>query len=99
MRRQRIPCLFLLAMLPACVMVPVTTERFNPECGQVARHMTLQPMQIAAITGCVNDGCAVLLAAAGVTAAASTVVSGTIAIVGNVVYWMEERGRCLRTGA
>jgi hypothetical protein len=38
----------------------------------------------------------VLLAAAGATAEASAVISGSIVIVGNVVYWFEKQGRCLR---
>jgi hypothetical protein len=35
-----------------------------------------------------------LLVAAGVVAAASAVVSGSIAVVGNVVYWIEQQGQC-----
>jgi hypothetical protein len=37
-----------------------------------------------------------IVAVAGVTAAASAVVSGSIAVVGNVVYWLERQGRCER---
>jgi hypothetical protein len=35
-----------------------------------------------------------LVAVAAVTGLASTVVSGSIAIVGNVVYWLERQGHC-----
>jgi len=58
--------------------------------------MDLQPVQIAAISGCSDDGCAALLVAAGATAAASAVISGSIVIAGNVVYWFEKQGRCVR---
>jgi hypothetical protein len=91
--------LFLLAaawVLAGCVMVPVTQTSFDAECGVVARQVTLAPVQVAAIQGCSNQGCAVLLAAAGATAAASLVVSGSIAIVGNIVFWLEKQGSCLR---
>lgn len=31
-----------------------------------------------------------------VVAAASAAVSGSIAVVGNVVYWLERQGQCFR---
>ncbi|MDB5859621.1 MAG: hypothetical protein JWQ76_3310 [Ramlibacter sp.] len=92
---HRLVALAPVLLLAACVMVPVTVGVYDPECGTVARQMTLQPVQLAAIQGCSNQGCAVLLVAAGATAAASLVVSGSIAIVGNVAYWLERQGRCL----
>jgi hypothetical protein len=90
--------LALAASLSACVVVPATVTRYDPECRIIARHMTLHPVQLASIGGCVNHGCVALVAVAGATAAASTVISGSIAIVGNVVYWLEERGQCARSG-
>jgi hypothetical protein len=33
----------------------------------------------------------------GVVAVASAVVSGSIAVVGNVVYWLERQGQCVKT--
>jgi hypothetical protein len=57
--------------------------------------MDMQPIQIAALGGCRNEGCAALLAAAGATAAASAVISGSIVVVGNAVYWFEKQGACL----
>ena len=76
------------------MFLPVPVDRPYPDCVTVAREMTLQPVQIAAIQGCSNEGCAVLLAAAGATAAASLVISGSVVIVGNVAYWLERQGRC-----
>lgn len=58
--------------------------------------MALEPVQIAAIQGCSNSGCVALLVAAGATAAASAVISGSIVVVGNVAYWFEKQGRCKR---
>lgn len=84
--------LLVLPLLQACVMVPRTVHEVDPRCGTTVRRMELEPVQIAAISGCSNDGCVVLLAAAGVTAAVSTIVSGSIAIAGNAVYWLERQG-------
>jgi hypothetical protein len=85
----------LCLLLQACVYVPVAVDTYDYTCRTVARQYTLQPVQVAALQGCANSGCAVMLAAAGITAAGSLVVSGSIAIIGNVVYWLEKQGRCL----
>ena len=95
---RRIGLAALLLSLAACVVVPQTVYRPNPGCRTVERSMELQAVQLAWIQGCSNEGCAVLLAAAGVTAAASAVVSGSIAVVGNIVYWLERQGNCPRAG-
>jgi hypothetical protein len=88
----------LAASLSACVVVPRTIARYDAECHIVARYMTLQPVQVASIGGCSNDGCVALVAMAGATAAASTIISGSIAVAGNVVYWLERQGQCARSG-
>lgn len=99
-RRSAAPAALLGALLLAgCVVVPRTVETYDPHCRMVARQMTLDAMQVATLGGCSNGGCVTLLAAAGVTAAASAVVSGSIAVVGNIVYWLERQGRCDPAGA
>lgn len=89
----------LSLVLAGCVMVPRTVESYDPHCRMVAKRMTLEAWQVASLGGCSNEGCAMLLAAAGVTAAASAVVSGSIAVIGNVVYWLERQGQCAPAGA
>ncbi|HIV73382.1 MAG TPA: hypothetical protein H9903_20785 [Candidatus Aquabacterium excrementipullorum] len=86
-----------LPLLPACVFVPRTTQVYDPECRIVSQKMEMQPVQVASIHACRDSGCGVLLAAAGATAVASAVISGSIVIVGNVVYWLEKQGRCERS--
>ena len=81
-------------LLQACVMVPRTVERYDAECRTQARHMVLDAVQVGSIGSCSNQGCAAIATVAGITAAASAVVSGSIVVVGNVVYWLEKQGRC-----
>lgn len=79
-----------------CVIVPVQTQAYDPDCQVVSRHIELQPVVLGQIRQCSGQGCEVLvLAALGVTAA-SAVVSGSIAVIGNVAYWAERRASCLR---
>jgi len=93
--RHLVPALLLLA-LQACVMLPRTTEVYDPECQVSTKHMDLEPVQLAAFHHCSNQECGALLVAAGATALASAVISGSIVVVGNVVYWFEKQGRCRR---
>jgi len=81
-------------LLSGCIYLPRTTHVYDPGCRITTRHMTLEPVQIGAMGGCRNEGCAVLLVGAGATAAASAVISGSIVIVGNVAYWFEKQGQC-----
>ena len=86
--------LLLLAVLQACVYVPRTIPVADPNCGSVSNHITLEAVQVAAVQRCANQGCAALVVAAGVTAAASLIISGSIALVGNVAYWLERNTQC-----
>jgi hypothetical protein len=82
------------ALLPSCIVVPRTIEVYDPECQVVARHMDLQSVQIGYISGCSNEGCAVLIVAAAATVTATAIISGSIVVIGNTVYWFEKQGRC-----
>ena len=81
-------------MLSGCIVVPRTVEGYDTECRIVTHQMTLDTVQIGRINNCnYQRDCAVILAGLAVTAA-SAIVSGTIAVVGNVVYWGERRAGC-----
>jgi hypothetical protein len=90
------PALALAAALTACVVVPRTDSVYDEECKLVHRQMVLEVQQVGYFGGCSNDGCVALLVGLGVVAVASAVVSGSIAVVGNVVYWLERQGQCVK---
>jgi len=87
--------LTLTTTLAACVYVPRTTEVYDAGCQIRARHMTLDLQQVGGFAGCSNQGCAVLLVTLGAVTVASAVVSGSIVVAGNVVYWFERQGQCV----
>lgn len=93
-RVRRLLALGLLALLQACVVLPRTTQVFDPECQVVSKRMVLEAVQIAAIQQCANQGCVALVVGAGVVSAASAVISGTIVIAGNIAYWFEKQANC-----
>jgi len=80
--------------LQACVVLPQTRDVYDPECRTLTRQVTLEAAYIGGFHACAGDGCLAMLTAAGVVTAASAVISGSIALVGNVVYWLERQGRC-----
>ena len=82
-------------LLSGCVYMPETTTRYNAECGIYERRMTMQPYQVGSLMGCQDEGCVTGLVVAGVASAASAVITGSVVVVGNMVYWLERQGQCL----
>lgn len=93
-----LPALLAMALASAggCVFLPETTSAYDPACDVVRRHMMLKPHQVDAFVGCQNERCGALLVLAGAVTAASVVVSGSVAVVGDAVYWLEAQGQCRR---
>lgn len=94
---RAIACLAVL--LSGCIYLPRTTTVYDAQCHIEARHMELQMAQVGALGHCSGRECAELLVALGAVAAASAVVSGSIVVAGNAVYWFEKQGRCLAAKA
>ena len=84
----------LLLALQACVVVPQTREVYDAECRTLTRQVTLETAVVGGFGSCTGDACAAMLVATGAVTAVSAVVSGSSAVVGNVVYWFERQGRC-----
>ncbi len=85
----------VLGLLGGCVYVPHTTAVYDEKCQAFQRHMTLESQQIGTILGCGGDACIHALVVMVAVSAATAVVSGSVVVIGNVVYWVEHRGRCL----
>lgn len=95
-RCRQLLALGLLALLQACMVLPRTTQVFDPECQVVTNHMVLEAVQVAAIQQCANEGCVALIVGAGIFSAASAVISGSIVVAGNIAYWFEKQSQCRR---
>jgi hypothetical protein len=67
---------------------------YDPECQIVARKVELTLDKTDALDACSNHECAAQVLGAAVSVAATTVISGSIAVVGNVVFWMERSAKC-----
>ena len=84
----------LLPLLTACVVVPQTTRVYDPACGVATKQVVLDVAVMPGFYNCRGQECAALMAAVGVVTVASAVVSGSVAVIGNVLYWAERRGQC-----
>ena len=83
-----------IALLQGSIVVPTTETVYDEQCQTYARQMILTPVQLGHFGSCIGRDCAYLLAAYGAVAAASLVVSGSIAVAHNTVYWAEKQGKC-----
>lgn len=92
----RVFVLVALLGLQACVVVPQTREVYDPECKVMRRQMTLQTAALGSFQSCADDACKAMLVAMGAVTAATAVVSGSVALVGNMLYWFERQGQCAR---
>ena len=84
-----------VALLQGCVYLPETRTWYDEQCQIYSKHMTLRAHQVGAIGNCVQRDCVGVLAIFGAVGAVSAVVSGSIVVVGNTVYWLEKNGKCL----
>lgn len=80
--------------LSGCIVVARSADVYDPKCRTYVKQVVLETEVIGAIGSCRNDSCAVLLASMGIISAASAVVAGSVAIVGNIAYWAERGGQC-----
>jgi hypothetical protein len=96
----RMPAAVLLALaLQACVVVPQTREFYDPECRMMKKEVVLETAVVGRMLVCQGDGCVAILVATGAVTAATAVVSGSLALMGNVAYWFERQGKCSRPDA
>lgn len=84
----------ILGMLGGCVYLPATTAAYDAECRVHHRHMRLELHQVGVLAGCANESCVAALVLFGAVTAASAVVSGSVVLAGNAVYWLERLGQC-----
>jgi hypothetical protein len=85
--------------LSGCVYLPSTTTVYNAECQTYERHLRLERQQISALEACQGDACKGALIAFGAITAATAIVSGSIVVLGNAAYWLEEQGLCLKSSS
>ncbi len=85
-----------MLLLSGCYIVkPRTIVAYDDECEIGFRKMILTVEQVGTLPGyCNGSGCGEAVVLGLIATSASAVVSGSIVLVGNTIFWMEKRGRC-----
>ncbi|KQU71359.1 hypothetical protein ASE08_00235 [Rhizobacter sp. Root16D2] len=73
---------------------PRTIHVYDEACQITARQMVLDVADVNVISSCSGNHCVVQLVGQAALLAASTVISGSIVVTGNVVYWLEKKRDC-----
>lgn len=84
----------LLTLLMGCVYVPENTHSYDEKCNVMRKKKVLALEEAIPMANCSNEACALLMASYGVVSAASFVVSGSIVVISNTVYWLEKPSNC-----
>ncbi|MDF3012932.1 MAG: hypothetical protein K0Q78_1136 [Cellvibrio sp.] len=100
---SRLLVTLLASALCACVVVPEKVASYDQKCMVATQKIELTVEQVAAFHDwdlhCTHFDCKSelvgLIASSALVTTSSAVVSGSIALVGNTLYWMENQGKCL----
>lgn len=79
-------------LLSSCCYYPKKVEFYDEDCQIESKKLVLEATLVNVTANCQNEECIIALL---VPSVASAVVSGSIVIVGNIVYWLEKQGKCL----
>lgn len=95
-RSLRSACgLLATVMLSGCVFFPRTTPSYTGDCQIVEQRLTLDSVPVRLGSGgCTGEACLLILAVYGGVTAGTAVVSGSVVLIGNTLYWLEKKGRC-----
>jgi len=92
--------IFSSVLLCACVVTPKKVATYDEKCKVAMQkiELTVEQTEIFNDMHCSNDDCELDfvgdIASAVFTTSVSAIVSGSIALVGNTIYWLELQGEC-----
>lgn len=88
-------------LLCSCAVMPEFTEKFDKKCQKVQKKVELTIEQTAMFDDleCSNKGdCKAMflgnIIGSVIVFPVSAIISASIAVVGNTIYWVEEYGQC-----
>ncbi|MCF6436684.1 hypothetical protein [Pseudoalteromonas sp. MMG022] len=84
----------ILTLTSGCIFHPKEVSYFDERCQTYAKKAVLDSERASLLTSCSGSACGGWLAAEGLVSAASLVISGSIVLVQNAVYWQEKNKNC-----
>ncbi|MEN0038993.1 MAG: hypothetical protein AAGC78_18080 [Cellvibrio sp.] len=98
--RNRLMLILITCTLSACVVAPKKVASYDGNCMVSTQKIVLTTAQLQEFNKikCVTNSCRAEFVEATVTSVlvttTSAIVSGSIALVGNTLYWLESQGKC-----
>lgn len=86
--------------IAGCVVTPKKVASFDTKCMAYTNKIELTVEQIGLLdeVDCLAKSCRAEVAAALISSTiattASTIASGSVALIGNTLYWVESQGKC-----
>ena len=80
-------------LLGGCVS-PRVVHVYDEKCKVMTRKMELTVEKVQALDACSNHECVAQVLGEALTFATTAVVSGSVALVGNVAFWLEKSANC-----
>ncbi|MBQ4863593.1 hypothetical protein J8L98_18080 [Pseudoalteromonas sp. MMG013] len=95
--KSTIGCIIICITQTGCIFVPKDVTYYDEKCQVYAKKSTLESSnKMITLSACGNEvTCGAALASAGLVSAASLVVSGSISVIANTVYWIEKEKGCI----
>ncbi len=97
---NRLVLILLSSTACACVVVPKKVASYDEKCMVSTQkvELTTEQIQIFEAITCNNNDCKTqfvgAIASSALVTTTSAIVSGSIALVGNTLYWLESQGEC-----
>ena len=79
--------------LAGCV-TPRVVHSYDPQCQIMTRKVELSVEKVQALDACSNHECVAQVLGGAVALATSTVISGSVALVGIAAFWLEKSANC-----
>lgn len=97
---SRLALILLSSSVGACVVVPKKVASYDGKCMVSTQkiELTMEQIQTFNDIDCFSKSCKSELTGALLTstlvATTSAIVSGSVALIGNTLYWVESQGEC-----
>lgn len=85
----------LTLLISGCIYYPKRVEVYNSDCTIKIRKLTLGVISSNSVPNCFGGNSAACLAAIAAVGPVTAVVSESIVVVGNTLYYMEKEGKCV----
>jgi hypothetical protein len=94
MRLPTVALILSALLLAGCAASVKVVNVYDPKCQINTRKVTASVEQVRALDACSNEQCVAQVLEVAVSSIAAPIVAGSVAVVGNVVYWLEKAATC-----